>query len=65
MRYVQEIYLAENIPLEDVMPGVISYLTETSKIKVAAVRFIASDEVAHQLKGGHLDHYDILAIYLK
>jgi hypothetical protein len=48
--------------LEEVAPGIISYLVETSTLKVGAIRFIASEAIAAQLKGGHLEHYDILEI---
>lgn len=47
------------------MPELISELVNSSGLKVAAVRFIASEAVAQTLKGGHLEHYDIMAIELK
>lgn len=47
------------------MPGLIAELVGSAGLKVAAVRFIASEAVAQSLKGGHLEHYDILAIDLK
>lgn len=48
--------------LEEVVPEIIKHLVETSKLKVGAVRFIANEAIAAQLKGGNLEHYDILEI---
>lgn len=64
MRYVQEIYI-NGYTLNDVVPAIVDYLVNSSKIKVAAIRFVASEPIAASMSGGHLEPYDILAIYLK
>ena len=65
IRYVRSLFLEDPSTLAELVPELISQLVASSDLKVAAVRFIASEAVAQTLKGGHLEHYDLLAIDLK
>lgn len=54
IRYVRSLFLENEAVLAELVPELISELVASSGLKVAAVRFIASETVAQALKGGHL-----------